>query len=142
MNKQKIFSILGMILIFVGCFTPMVHIPIIGNWNYWNLHTGLASAAWMFAVLALLSGLRGKSKSLFAFGVFELLVIIITFIGLKLKVADSFSFIKFQKLANLAAGMVKCQWLSWICLIAGALIFMIAGKLKTPEKEVQVPQAQ
>lgn len=142
MNKQKIFSILGMILIFVGCFTPMVHIPIIGNWNYWDLHTGLASAAWMFAVLALLSGLRGKSKSLFAFGVFELLVIIITFIGLKLKVADSFSFIKFQKLANLAAGMVKCQWLSWICLIAGALIFMIAGKLKTPEKEVQVPQAQ
>lgn len=142
MNKQKLLAILGMILIFAGCFTPMVHIPIVGNWNYWDLHTGLASAAWMFAVLALLSGLRGKSKNLFMFGVFELCVIILTFVGLKLKVSDSFSFIKFQKLANMAAGLVKVVWWpSWICLLLGAVMFMLAGKTTAPEKKIEEHKA-
>jgi hypothetical protein len=50
---MKNIQLLGLILVVAGSFLPLVHVPIIGNWNYWKLDHSLAIICWIFSAGAL-----------------------------------------------------------------------------------------
>ncbi len=54
--------LVGCLLIFAGSFLPLVHIPVVGNWNYWKLDHNMAIMVWSVAALALVSIIFNKVK--------------------------------------------------------------------------------
>lgn len=120
-------GIIGSILMAVGGLSPLIRIPIIGNWNYFDLDVRLAVGLYIL-VLAGLIGSFAKKVSLIRFaGWAGLVLVLITLFGIYLKSHDSFSFLHFKKLVHLAAGLVKYKW-GWYIIVAGALVLVTVRK--------------
>src|SRR5690606_1207500 len=71
--------------------SPMLHVPILGNWNYWDLHTGMASVVYVVAGLGVLASVSGRDGLLKFAGWAEVALILLTLLAVYLKVSDSFS---------------------------------------------------
>lgn len=107
---------------------PMLRIPIIGNWNYWDLDLALASIIYFLAFLAIIAVSANKSGLLRFCGWAILLTLVFTFIAVYFKVNQYFSFIPLKKLAAIAGRMVKYQWTGWAMVALGALIIILFTK--------------
>ncbi|MGV3704107.1 MAG: hypothetical protein ACO1NU_01910 [Arcticibacter sp.] len=127
MTSKNYLGLFGSLLVVAGAMSPMVHVPIVGNWNFWDLHTGMASVVYVLAGLGVLASVSGRNGLLKFAGWAEVILILLTLLAVYLKVNDSFSFIPFKKLAKAAAGLVKYRWLGWSLLAAGSLIMIIAS---------------
>ncbi|WP_375182285.1 hypothetical protein [Chryseobacterium sp.] len=79
---MKNIQLLGLILVVAGSFLPLVHVPIIGNWNYWKLDHSLAIICWILSAGALFGIANNNTKVSKIFGI--LLVVLFVF-TLKLK---------------------------------------------------------
>lgn len=133
--KTKTINYLGLagaFFVIGGGFSPMVHLPVIGNWNYWDLHSGLASVVYVVAALGIVAALTGKQGLLRFVGWTELALVILTLAAVHFKVNDSFSFIPFKKLAHAAAGIVHYRWTGWALLALGSIVMILAAKKKQP----------
>ena len=122
-------GIIGAALMAVGGMSPLLHLPIIGNWNYFDVDMRLAVIFYVLVVLGLL-GAFAKKLSLIRFaGWGAIVLVLITLLGIYLKAHDSFSFLHFKKLVNFAAGLVKYKW-GWYVIAAGAFILITVRKPK------------
>lgn len=128
MNFKKILGIIGALMVVAGGFSPMLHIPIIGNWNYWDIDTVLASVIYALAGLALFAAATDKT-GLLRFCEWALLfVLTFTFIAVYFKVTNYFSFIPFKKLAAAASSIIKYRWLGWALISSGAMFMILLSK--------------
>lgn len=134
MRSTNYTGIIGAILVIAGGFCPMLRLPIIGNWNYWDLEVVLASIVYLFAALGLFASVSGKPGLLKFSGWAALIVIVFTLVAVHFKVNDSFSFIPFKKLAAYATRLVKYKWLGWSLLALGAILMIVAGRKKNIEE--------
>lgn len=130
MKSVNYLGLLGSILIIAGAVSPMLHIPIIGNWNYYDIDVALASIVMTLAALGLIASLVNKPGLLRFSGWASLIVILFTLAAVYFKVNDYFSFIPFKKLANLASRIVHYRWTGWILLILGAVVSIIGSRKK------------
>ncbi|MBC7866164.1 MAG: hypothetical protein H7X88_01410 [Gloeobacteraceae cyanobacterium ES-bin-316] len=130
MNTRNYGGIIGSLLVIGGGLSPMLHIPIIGNWNYFDIDTVLAAIVFVMAGLGLIAAAFGKQSLLKFSGIFALVVILFTLAAVYFKVNNYFSFIPLKKLAKLASGIIHYQWKGWIVLIFGALIMIFSGSGK------------
>ena len=135
MKAKSYLGIIGAILVIAGALSPMLHIPIIGNWNYLDIDTVLATVIFILAALGLVASVLKRPGLVRFSGWASLVVVLFTLTAVYFKVNDYFSFIPFKKLASVAAGIVKYRWLGWIILVIGSLMMIFAGK-----KEKQVDQ--
>lgn len=124
-------GIFGALLVIAGGMLPMLHIPVIGNWNYWDLDTVLASIVYALAILALIAA-AGNKRGLLRFSGWALmLVLIFTFGAVFLKVNNYFSFIPLKKLASAASRMIHYRWTGWVLIALGSLtMILFSGKNK------------
>lgn len=128
MAFKNYLGIIGAVLVIAGVFSPMLHLPIIGNWNYWDIEPVLAVLVMLMAALGL-AGAAANKASLWRLGGWgALMVILFTLLAVYFKVNDYFSFIPFKKLAAAAAGIVRYRWLGWILLLSGAIILILTGR--------------
>lgn len=133
MTAKNYTALLGVILIIVGGMCPMLHIPIIGNWNYWDIDTVLASIVYTLSAIALLAAISRKQTLLRYCGWLLLLVLLFTLTAVYFKVNDYFSFIPLKKIAAAASRMIRFRWLGWGLMFAGAfIIILFAKKDKAP----------
>ena len=111
----------------------MLHIPIIGNWNYWDIDTVLASIVYTLSAIALLAAISRKQSLLRYCGWLLLLMLLFTLTAVYFKVNDYFSFIPLKKIAAAASRMIRFRWLGWGLMFAGAfIIILFAKKDKAP----------
>lgn len=122
---MKNLQLLGLILVVVGSFLPLVHVPIIGNWNYWKVDYYLAIFCWIFCACALFSILNNRPKLVNTFAVFLLILFVFTLFAIKYQTSSYFSFLPFKSWTTALAGTVKLQW-GWIVEFLGALIMLFA----------------
>lgn len=127
---MKNIQLIGVLLIIAGSFLPLVHVPIIGNWNYWKLDHYLAIACWILSACALFGVVNNKSRITQIFGVLLILLFIFTLIAVKLQSLDYFSFLPFKSWRETFAGVVKLKW-GWIVEFLGAFLLLIR---KTQQK--------
>ncbi|MGV3686742.1 MAG: hypothetical protein ACO1NS_14020 [Daejeonella sp.] len=140
MTAKNYAGLLGVILVLVGGMCPMLRVPIMGNWNYWDIDTVLASIVYTLAALALLAAVTGKQGLLRFSGWFLLLTLIFTLAAVYFKVNDYFSFIPLKKLAAAASRMIKFKWLGWGLMFAGAfIIILFSGKNKVAMTTEKTP---
>jgi len=131
MTLKNYAGIIGALLVIAGGLSPMLHIPIIGNWNYWDLDTVLAALIYTLATLALIASASNKRSLLRFCGWSILLVLGFTFVAVYFKVDNYFSFIPFKKLAAAASRVIHYRWMGWVLISSGALIMILfSGKKK------------
>lgn len=75
---MKNIQLLGLILVVAGSFLPLVHVPVIGNWNYWELDHFLAIACWVLAAGTLFGIVNNSIKISRIFAILLVLLFIFT----------------------------------------------------------------
>lgn len=135
MTVKNYTSLLGVLLVIVGGMCPMLKVPILGNWNYWDIDTVLATIVYSLSAVALFAAVIRKQSLLRFCGWLLLLMLIFTLTAVYFKVNDYFSFIPLKKLAALATRMIKFKWIGWGLMFAGAfIVILFSGKDKRVAK--------
>ena len=136
MNTRQILGLIGSIVLFIGVFTPIVSIPIMGNINYFQNGKGDGTLILILAVISLVLVLTKKYKGLWFTGLGSLAVMAFTFINFQVKLADMKSQMEselagnpFRGLADMAMQSVQLQW-GWALLIVGAGMVIASAVMK------------
>ncbi len=124
---MKYIQLLGLLLVVVGSFLPLVHIPVIGNWNYWKLDHYLAIICWILSACALFGIVNQSVRIVRLFAMLLLILFVFTLMAVKFQSLEYFSFLPFKSWRETFAGIVKLRW-GWIVEFAGAFIMMMAVK--------------
>jgi hypothetical protein len=109
----------------VGSFLPLVHVPIVGNWNYWKLDHYLAVTCWVLSAFALFGVVNNRIKVVRIFAVLLVLWFILTLAAVKFQSLQYFSFLPFKSWQETFAGVVKLRW-GWIVEFLGAFIMIFS----------------
>lgn len=124
---MKVSQIISLFLIVAGSFLPLVHIPIIGNWNYYKVDVNLAYMVWGFSAVAFLGIIFNKIKVVQIAAIILLILFSFTIVAIKFKSLDYFSFLPFKSWQQSFAGIVKLSW-GWILEFAGAILLLFIKK--------------
>jgi len=124
---MKIQGMIGALLMAIGGMCPLVHVPIIGNWNYFGIDQFLGIIFYVVVVLAFLGAFLNKTGLLRVCGWAAVGLVILTLAAVWFKSHDYFSFIHFKKLINLASGTVKYKW-GWFVILTGVLPLITVRK--------------
>lgn len=122
-------GIVGAVLMAVGGMCPLVHVPIMGNWNYFDLDQTLAITFYVLVVVGLIGAFATRAGLVKFAGWAGIAVVAITLAGVYFKAHDSFGFLHFKKVVNFAAGLVKYKW-GWFVILAGAFILITVRRPK------------
>ena len=122
-------GIAGAAMMAIGGLCPLLRVPVMGNWNYFNVDLRLASAFYILVFLAFVGAFLQKPGLLKFAGWAALFLVALSLAGIYFKVHDTFNFIRFKKLISLAAGSVKYKW-GWYVIVAGALVLVAIPKPK------------
>lgn len=123
---MKNIQLLGLLLVVAGSFLPLVHVPIIGNWNYWKLDHYLAIGCWILSAGAAFGLVNGSSKMVRTFGVFLIFLFAFTLVAVKMQSLEYFSFLPFKSWRETFAGVVKLKW-GWAVEFLGAILMILPG---------------
>lgn len=124
---MKVSQLISLFLIVAGSFLPLVHIPIIGNWNYYKVDVNLAYMVWGFSAVAFLGIIFNKIKVVQFAAIILLILFSFTIVAIKFKSLDYFSFLPFKSWQQSFAGIVKLSW-GWILEFAGAILLLFIKK--------------
>jgi len=124
---MKNIQLIGLILVVIGSFLPLVHVPIIGNWSYWKVDYYLAGACWVFSAFALFGIINNSPKMVRVFGILLILLFAFTLFAIKYQAFSYFSFLPFKSWTETLAATVKLKW-GWIIEFLGAFIMIFAAK--------------
>lgn len=135
MDKKKLLGLAGAIILFVGVFTPIVSIPIMGNMNYFQNGKGDGTIIIVLAVISLVLTLRNKYKGLWFTGLGSLGIMAFTFINFQVRMSQAASGLQeelgdnpFSGLGELMLQSIQLQW-GWAILILGAGLIVAAAAL-------------
>lgn len=126
---MKNIQLLGLLLVVVGSFLPLVHVPIVGNWNYWKLDHFLAIACWILSACALFGIVNNSAKIVRSSAVLLILLFILSLIAIKVQSLDYFSFLPLKSWRETFAGVVKLKW-GWAIEFLGAFLMIFAKNNK------------
>lgn len=129
---MKNIQLSAVLLVAIGSFLPLVHIPVIGNWNYWKLDHILASGCWILCSLALWGIINSRTKIIRISAILLILLFIFTLFAVKVQALQYFSFMPFKSWSEALAGVVKLQW-GWTVEFAGALLLLLVQNKKPIE---------
>lgn len=116
-------GIVGSVVMAAGGLCPLLRVPVLGNWNYFDVDQRLAIVFYVLVLLALIASFMQKAGLLKFAGWATIVLVLLTLVGIYFKVHDTFNFIHFKKLINLAAGLVKYKW-GWFVILTGALLLV------------------
>lgn len=131
---MKNLQLLGIAIVVIGSFLPLVKIPLIGNWNYWNIDPYLASIVWVLSLLGFLFIQKNKIKALRVVAILMLALFAFTVVAVQFKSLDFFSFLPFKSWQSAFAGLVKFSW-GWIFEFLGAVILLVPRANQTNQLE-------
>ena len=124
MANRNYAGILGALLVIAGGLSPMLHIPIIGTWNYFDIDTALAAMVFVLAALGLIAAAFGKNALLKFSGWLIFVLILFTLAAVFFKVNNYFNFIPFKKLAAVASSIINYRWTGWVLMTVGSFIMI------------------
>lgn len=121
---MKNIQLVGLILVIIGSFLPLVHVPVVGNWNYWDLNHYLAITCWILSACAIFGIMNNTIKIGRIFGILLLLLFCFTLFAIKFQSKEYFSFLPFKSWQETLAGVVKLKW-GWMVEFLGAFLMIV-----------------
>jgi hypothetical protein len=122
-------GLVGAALMAAGGMCPLVRVPIMGNWNYFDLDQTLAITFYVLVAVAVIGVFAGKAGLIKFAGWAGIVLVAITLAGVYFKAHDSFGFLHFKKVVNFAAGLVKYKW-GWYVILAGTFLMITVRRPK------------
>lgn len=116
---MKALSISGLLLLLAGGFCPLIKVPVMGTWNYFELDPFLGAGYYFFVLLAFWGIWKDKTGLIRFSGWAVLIWALLSLAAVWFKAHDFFGFVHFRKLVSLAAGLVKYKW-GWLVILAGS----------------------
>ncbi|WP_316840288.1 hypothetical protein [Pedobacter gandavensis] len=135
---MKIQGVIGAAVMAVGGLCPLMRLPIIGNWNYFDIDTTLAITFYVVVLVALLGSFTNKVGLIKFAGWAGIALVAISLVGIYFKVNDSFGFLHFKKLVSVASGMVKLKW-GWFVILAGAAVLITVRRPRVVLQQAGTP---
>lgn len=136
MNKKQTFGLIGSVMLFIGVFTPLISLPIVGSTNYFMNGKGDGTIVLILAIISFLLVLAKKYKGLWFTGFASLGVMFFTFVNFQSKMSEAKATMQAQLAGNPFAGLgdlamqsVQLQW-GWTILIIGAVLIISAAAIK------------
>lgn len=146
MNTKQLLGLIGSIILFIGVFTPIVSVPIMGNMNYFQNGRGDGTIVLGLAVISLVLVLAKKYKGLWFTGLGSMAVLAFTFINFQMKISNMKSEMEnemagnpFRGLADMAMQSVQLQW-GWALLIVGAVLVIASATVKEDSQQNRLQQ--
>lgn len=126
---MKNVQLIGLILVIVGSFLPLLNIPLIGNWNYWKIDPYLASIVWILCAISFYLIQKEKLKATRIVSGIIMVLFVFTIIAIKMKSNDFFSFLPFKSWQSAFSGIVKISW-GWSILFVGTILMLVGFRKK------------
>lgn len=133
---KQLFGLIGSAVLFVGVFTPIVSIPLMGNLNYFQNGKGDGVIILVLAIISFILVLLKKFKGLWFTGIGSVAIMIFTFINFQIALSSSKMQIEtelsgnpFRGIADMAMQSVQIQW-GWALLIVGAIFVIVSAAIK------------
>lgn len=141
MKTKQLLGVIGSIILFIGVFTPIISLPLVGNLNYFQNGKGDGTIILVLAVISLVMTLMMKYKSLLFTGLGSVAIMSLTFINFQMKLYDMKAEIEndlvgnpFSGLADIAMQSIQLQW-GWALLVVGAGLIIASAIVKDPQIE-------
>lgn len=123
---MKSISLIGVALVLIGSFLPLVYIPFIGDWKFWDVHPVLAIICWLLSILGFLSIILRKNKYTIAVGLLLIFLFSFSLYGIKFQSEEFFSFLIFDQWIKGASKIVEIKW-GWMVEYLGAVLIITGG---------------
>ena len=141
MKTKQLLGLMRSVMLFIGVFTPIVSVPIMGNMNYFQNGGGDGIIVLVLAVISLVLVLAQKYKGLWFTGIGSLGVMLFSFINFRSVMSQAkadmeaeFSDGLFGALADMAIQSVQLQW-GWALLVIGAALVIASAAMKEQTQE-------
>lgn len=132
-------GLIGSLILFVGVFTPIISLPLVGSMNYFQNGKGDGVIILALAIVSLILTLTKRYRGLWFTGIGSLAVMAFTFINFQMRMTEMQSQMEtqlsgnpFRGLADIAMQSVQIQW-GWAVLIVGAGLVIAAAAIKSPD---------
>ncbi len=147
MPLRQILGLIGSLILFIGVFTPIISLPIVGSMNYFQNGTGDGVIILVLAAFSVFLTLTKRYKFLLFTGEGSLAILAFTFINFQVRMSQMKSQMKGSMANNPFGGLgeamlntVQIQW-GWAVLIVGAALVIAAAVLKETASEIETAQA-
>jgi len=140
---KQIISIIGLVVLFIGIFSPVVSVPMIGNINYFHQQQTSATILLIMIAFSLIFILHRMFVRLFIASMLSLVIVLVGFFELYFKISDvkqemsrDLAGNPFRGFVDLAMSTIQIQW-GWVLLILGAILVMISSVMKDEQYAIQ-----
>ncbi|HXK59006.1 MAG TPA: hypothetical protein PLP42_03840 [Acidobacteriota bacterium] len=148
MDTKQLLGILGSVILFIGAFTPIIHLPIVGSQNYFQNGRGDGVVIVGIALISLVLTISRRYRGLWATGLISLGLLVFTFVQFQQKISEMKAKMDaelagnpFRGMADLAVQSVQLEW-GWALLVVGAVLVLLSAGFrtrKTAEPQVSQP---
>jgi hypothetical protein len=132
---EVVIVLAGSALVVLGCFAPLVHVPVIGDVTYFGRGQGDGVFAIGLAVIAVILALADRPRWAIVAGILELALITFTFVNLYTRLADlgpaTDAQLEGNPFKDVAGAIIRSAGFSWgwVPLYLGALMTALNGVL-------------
>lgn len=124
---------IGSILLFIGVFTPIISLPIVGSVNYFQNGKGDGVIVLIFSIVSIILTVIKKYRGLLLAGVGSLAMMLFTFVNFQIRLSEMKDEMEtklagnpFRGIADVAMQSIQIEW-GWAVLIIGAVFLIVAG---------------
>lgn len=146
MPLRQILGLVGSLILFIGVFTPIISLPIVGSMNYFQNGRGDGVIILVLAAFSVFLTLTKRYRFLLFTGGGSLAILAFTFINFQYRMSQMQSQMKESMANNPFGGLgeamlntVQIQW-GWAVLIIGAALLIAAALLKPTPSEIESEQ--
>ena len=129
MNTKQLIGIIGATILAIGVFMPIVHVPIMGNMNYFQNGEGVGTIVLFLAIISLILAFVEKYKGLWFTGIGSLIIILNTIINLQSTISQKESEFANNPFLGIVVQLIQFQW-GLAVLIIGAVLIIISAWMK------------
>jgi hypothetical protein len=133
MKEPKNLALIGAAILFIGVFTPIVSVPIMGNINYFMNGRGDGVVIVVLALAAGALALADKVRHVVWPGAVSLAMLALTFYMFEKRMGEMRANMEneladnpFRGIAEMATNSVQLQW-GWAVLVLGSALLIYAG---------------
>lgn len=133
MSRKRILGLTGSLLLFVGVFTPIVTLPIVGSINYFRSGKGDGAIILVLAVVSCFLTLASKYKWLLLTGLSSIALLSLTLFRIYDALTETRSQIEANTEGSLLGGLARVamqsaqlEW-GWAVIFIGAILLIVAA---------------
>lgn len=134
MKKNQIIGSIGVALLAIGVFLPMITLPLIGSVNYYSNGQGDGILILGVVIVSVILLIMKKMKGLIITGILSFVMVAFTFFQLK---SNLNQLLYGDEMGELFSEFIKIDYgIGWIVLVIGSILLLVAGLIKDEVKHI------